>query len=170
MCSPIKAPAETLQLRNALGCFPTGVAVVTALKSEGAPIGMTINSFTSVSLNPPLVAWCIDRSAASYRWFAATPAFTVTVLAESQQDLAWRFARRGEDKFRDLPVPADAEPPVIPGGCAWFRCVTHRTVLLGDHRLLVGEVQQFQCTDARPLVFSRGDFHKLPIASASAAA
>jgi 3-hydroxy-9,10-secoandrosta-1,3,5(10)-triene-9,17-dione monooxygenase reductase component len=167
MCKTLQKPQETLQLREALGQFPTGVAIVTAVSGNGKPVGMTINSFTSISLSPPLVAWSIDRSAGSYLTFAQTDRFAITLLSETQDDLALRFATRGADKFRGIAV--DRESPLIPGGCAWFRCVTHHRALLGDHLLLVGEVIGYEKSDANPLLFSRGRFTQLPTFPAVAA-
>lgn len=148
------------ELRSALGRYTTGVAIVTARGADGKPVGMTINSFSSVSLAPALVAWCIDRDAASYESFVEAGRFRITVLAENQADLARRFATRGADKFLELETAGDAAP-VVAGGCAWFECDRYRAIPLGDHTMLIGEVREFGRQAARPLVFSGGDFHQL---------
>jgi unspecific monooxygenase len=156
-------------LRAALGRFATGVAIVTALTDDRPPVGMTINSFASVSLSPPLVSWCLDRSASSHDAFAGARQFAVTVLAEEQSGLAMRFARRGADKFRDIEVRRDS-PPVIPGGCAWFVCDSHCTIPLGDHLMLIGRVVEFGARPGRPLVFADGRFQDMSRPSERAAA
>lgn len=155
-----QAVTDARSLRNALGRYPTGVAIVTAVDESRQPFGMTINSFASVSLSPPLISWCIDRRAASYAAFCRTGRFAVTVLSEQQAELAYRFATRGANKFRDIPLHG-CEPPVIPGGCAWYLCETHGSIPLGDHSLLIGHVIDFAATTERPLVFADGQFRSL---------
>ena len=156
-------------LRRALGNFPTGVAIVTALAENSQPIGITINSFASVSLSPPLISWCIDRRAASYQPFSRATDFAVTVLSAGQEELATRFATRGANKFRDIDVCCN-QAPVIPGGCAWFRCKNSNSLLLGDHRMLIGRVIEHGSNSGAPLVFSNGQFQSLvPQASLAAA-
>lgn len=151
---------DTRSLRAALGQFATGVAVVTALDRERKPVGMTINSFSSVSLTPALVSWCIDRQAASYASFICARHFTLTVLGAQQADLAMRFATRGADKFRGIEV-VGGQPPVIDGACAWFSCESYRSLALGDHRMLIGKVIEFGNNNLQPLVFGGGQFRQL---------
>ncbi len=148
------------ELRHALGRYTTGVAIVTAPGADGRPVGMTINSFSSVSLAPALVSWCIDRDAASYETFVNTGKFCITVLAENQAELALRFATRGADKFRD--IESDSEGvPAIAGGCAWFKCDLYRSFDLGDHTMLIGEIREYARHSPAPLVFSDGSFQRL---------
>lgn len=161
MCKLLTQDIDTRQLRKTLGQFPTGVAVVTTVSSEGQPYGLTINSFSSISLTPALIGWSIDRRAGSYAAFAKTERFAITILNENQEEIARRFARKGIDKFRGInhdPV----NPIVIPGGSAWFQCQTFQRFLLGDHLLLVGRVLDSDVSNAQPLVFARGEFHNLP--------
>lgn len=160
MCRTLLPDPDTRALRDALGHYATGVAIVTATGDEGTPVGMTINSFTSVSMTPPLVAWCVDRRAASYRIFAGATRFSISVLAAHQADLARRFATRGEDKFRDINWRTSA--PVMEGSCAHFCCETYSRVLLGDHLMLVGKVTDFDSRATSPLLFARGEFQSLP--------
>ena len=147
------------RLRSAFGRFPTGVAIVTAMADNGRPIGMTINSLTSISLEPALLAWSIDRGAASYEAFIKAAEFTVTVLADDQADLAMRFATRGADKFRGLDVD-HSEMPVIANASAWFQCEAWRVIPLGDHTMLVGRIIDYQHSDQAPLVFLGGQFRQ----------
>ena len=151
---------ERHALRGSLGQLPTGVAIVTALAENLQPVGMTINSFNSVSLTPALISWCIDRQSASYEAFAKAKSFTVTVLAEAQTDLAMRFATPRADKFRGIEIDRN-DAPVIPNGCAWFKCETYRSILLGDHTMLVGKVIEFGKTPVQPLIFKGGQFQQL---------
>ena len=146
--------------RSTLGQFPTGIAIVTALTENCQPVGMTINSFNSISLTPALISWCIDLQAASYEAFTLAKNFAVTVLAENQSDLAMRFATRGADKFRDIDTNHH-NAPVIPNGCAWFKCETCHSILLGDHTMLVGKVIEFDRNPLQPLVFKGGQFQRL---------
>lgn len=163
------ADSSQRALRQALGSFPTGVAIVTAVAENRQPIGMTINSFSSVSLSPPLVSWCIDRRAATFETFTRTTCFAVTVLSAGQADLAARFATRGADKYRDIDVCGN-QPPLIPGGCAWFRCQNLQSMSLGDHRMLIGSVIDYGSNSRTPLVFSNGRFQSLVDAASRAAA
>jgi flavin reductase (DIM6/NTAB) family NADH-FMN oxidoreductase RutF len=159
MCRIYQPSQETRALRSALGQFATGVAVVTTSGGDNTPVGMTINSFNSVSMTPPLVAWCIDRRAASYPVFARTSQFCISVLNDNQTELARRFASRGANKFRD--IACDDAAPVIEDACAFFRCDTYQRVLLGDHLMLIGRVIAFGKQARSPLLFAGGQFHTL---------
>lgn len=160
---------EQRALRGALGRFPTGVAIATASSAGHQLVGMTINSLTSISLSPALIAWSIDREAASYDAFTAAKRFAVTVLAADQAELAMRFATRGVDKFRGLDIDRHGAP-VIPNACAWFSCETYRLVPLGDHTMLVGRIIEYGTSASPPLVFLAGQFTHLaqPVARAAA--
>jgi flavin reductase (DIM6/NTAB) family NADH-FMN oxidoreductase RutF len=147
-------------LRGTLGQFPTGVAIVTTVAENNQPVGMTVNSFNSVSLTPALVSWCIDHRAVSYETFVTARNFTITLLAENQAELAMRFATRGANKFRDIESGRNSAP-VIPNGCAWFKCEAYRSILLGDHTMLVGEIIEFAQYPIQPLVFKGGQFQPL---------
>lgn len=157
MCKLIQNRINTGALRSTLGNFPTGVAVVTARNGDEPPVGMTINSFCSLSLNPALVAWSIDRRAASYDCFQRCGQYTVSILAADQSDLARRFATRGADKFSGIDCD-DQGGPRIPGACAWLRCKVYRRVIVGDHLMLIGQVMDFARSGSEPLVFSQGEF------------
>ena len=157
---------QTDKLRGTLGQFPTGVAIVTALTDNFEPVGMTINSFNSVSLTPPLISWCIDNRSVSFKVFVKAESFTVTVLAENQADLGMRFATRGANKFPDTEFNYN-DAPVIPNSCAWFKCKAYRSILLGDHTMLVGRVVEFARFPRQPLVFKGGRFQQ-PMQTAQA--
>ena len=146
-------------LRRALGAFATGVTIVTARDASGEPVGMTANSFNSVSLDPPLVLWSVDRSARSAPAFRDASHFAVHVLAQDQADLSNRFARKGEDKFADLDWRETGHGvPLLPGALATFECRTHAVHEGGDHEIIVGEVDRFEAHDGDGLVFAAGGY------------
>ena len=159
--NPHRSKDNRRALRDALGAYPTGVAIVTTVGENRRPVGMTINSFAPVSLTPPLLSWSIGLEAASYAAFAGAKYFTITILGAEQETIANRFATRGADKFRGIETDG-YEPPVIPGGLAWFRCETHCSILLGDHRMLIGRVIEFDRDTGAPLVFAHGNLQGLP--------
>ena len=151
--------AAARELRQALGRFATGVTVVTALGPSG-PMGMTVNSFTSVSLDPPLLLWCPARSSSRHDAFARAQAFAVHVLGAEQLDLCLRFTRNGEG-FEGLDAQPNAEGvPVIAGVAARFDCVRHAAHEGGDHTVVIGQVARVTVggPDDHPLVFAAGRF------------
>lgn len=148
---------ETLTYRRALGAFATGVCVVTA-DSEAGPLGITVNSFTSVSLEPRLVLWCLDERSERWPAFAAADRFAIHVLPASDQTLAARFARGvsllGAGEFtRD-----GAGPPCLPGALARFDCATEQRIPAGDHMVILGRVEAFDTRDGDALTFFRGRY------------
>jgi len=144
--------------RRALGQFATGVTIVTA-QAEGQLAGMTANSFSSVSLDPPLILWSIDKGSHSLPLFERAGSFVVNVLAADQVDLASRFARPGADKFAGVEWRAGlGGAPCLPGGAATFECRKHQVIDAGDHFILLGEVERYQRTDREPLLFVQGRF------------
>lgn len=161
MCKVLKPNEESRALRRTFGQYPTGVAVVIAKTDEGRLVGMTINSFASASIVPPLVTWCIDRKAASYCAFANCKEFSITLLADNQADLAQRFATRGTNKFEGVRLNKNQETPALAGGCATMHCVNYRSLREGDHLMLVGLVIHHQQNDKQPLVFAQGQFQQL---------
>jgi 3-hydroxy-9,10-secoandrosta-1,3,5(10)-triene-9,17-dione monooxygenase reductase component len=156
---------RTRALRDSLSQYPTGVAIVTARGNKGKPVGMTINSFNSISLSPPLLAWCIDNHAVNFEAFRQAQNFTITLLAQDQVELATRFATRGADKFTGLNVTG-LKAPVIQGGCAWFHCKTYRRHSLGDHLMMVGMVIAHDRHAKPPMVFHNGQFRQIEIMDA----
>lgn len=147
------------EFRRALSCFATGVAVVTTLEDNGARVGMTISSFNSVSLNPPLVLWSIGKSALSHDVFTRSDYFAVNVLSMQQQDISSRFAQSGTDKFEGLACREGiGGAPVLPEYAACFECGTEHVYDGGDHTILVGRVLRFEDRESDPLIFYRGRF------------
>ena len=152
-------PLDPLALRRAFGCFVTGVTVVTAIDGEGRPRGFTANSFTSVSLDPPLVLVCIARAAGSYPLFSTTAHFGINILSEEQRAISGRFASKEADKFAQVQWrPGRTGSPLIAGTVAWLDCRTEQQVDAGDHLILVGRVIDFQHSTQTPLGFCRGNY------------
>ncbi|WP_158566870.1 flavin reductase family protein [Actinomadura craniellae] len=146
--------------RRALGQYTTGVAVVTARAAGGRRVGMTVNSFTSVSLDPPMVLWCPGKDAPSLPDFAGAPYFAINVLAAGQHPLSRRFATPAEDKFGGVPT-ADGigGVPLLPGAVARFECRTARCIDAGDHVIMLGEVVRYDAPGGAPLVYHSGRYH-----------
>lgn len=149
------------EFRDTLARWASGVTVVTA-RSGGAPIGMTAASFSSLSLDPPLVLVCIARSAQSYDGLVAAPGFAVHVLGESQAEMSARFARPGADKFSAYPEEAGAfEVPLLPFGVARLVCEAHERLDGGDHTILVGRVVSTELAGTDPLLYCNRAYGKL---------
>jgi len=155
--------------RAALGSFATGVTIVTTKAADGSDVGMTANSFNSVSLDPPMVLWSIGKSALSQPAFAAAEYFAVHILASDQEDLSNRFARRGEDKFQAIDLErGPGGVPLLPGCAARFKCRTAYRYEGGDHDIIVGEVVEFDHFEKKPLLFHRGKYSALAAAEQAA--
>lgn len=145
--------------RRALGNFATGVTVVTAATPGGAQVGVTANSFNSVSLDPPLVLWSIDKRSGSYPVFAQASHFAINVLAADQVDLSNRFARPSEDKFADIEVNLGAGgAPLLADCAARFQCEKYQQIDGGDHWILIGKVIAFDDLGRAPLVYHQGAY------------
>ena len=151
--------ASSKDFRNALGQFATGVTIVTATDTNGAPVGVTASSFNSVSLDPPLVLWSLARTSRSMAAFETAGGFNVHVLASHQTDLSNHFARSTADKFNDLPYSQCQNGfPVLPEFAALYRCETQYQYDGGDHVIFVGRVVDFQTNDLPVLVFHAGRY------------
>lgn len=147
------------QLRNALGRFATGVTVITTRTPSGKLEGLTANSFSALSLDPPLVLWSIRLAAPSLPGFLDAGGFAVNVLAAQQERLAANFATASEDKFSGVPYAiGQGGYPVLPGSIAVFECQTENTVEGGDHLIFIGGVRAAAYCDGEPLVFSSGEY------------
>lgn len=153
---------DTKDLRKALGLFPTGVTVVTTIQEDGTPRGFTANSFTSVSLDPPLLLICISKSAASLPVFRDGTGFVVNFLEESQQDISGLFASQRPDKFEVADWrSSDKGKPVIDDALAWFDCALENSVEAGDHDILIGRITDFGHKSGLPLGFLGGAYFSL---------
>ena len=154
---------DSRALRNALGRFATGVAVVTAIDPDGHPIGLTINSFSAVSLEPPLVLWCLDNNSHNLAAFRKASHHAITILAADQEDISNRFATWPTDRFAGLKWQAGAGgAPVLAGGCASFEVANETAHAAGDHTIFVGRVERFSADPERvPLLFHAGRYARL---------
>lgn len=149
-------------LREAFGQFATGVAVVTTVTPGGERAGVTVNSFSSVSLDPPLVLWCLSDRAPSAPVFLRAGQFAVNVLAAGQDELSRRFATPAPDKFAGLDVLVSSTGlPLLAGAVATFACRTVTTHEGGDHHIFVGEVEHYQRSGGEPLIFHAGRYREL---------
>lgn len=152
-----QARFDSRDLRRALGQFATGVTVVTGRAPDGSKIGMTANSFTSVSIDPPLVLWCPGKNAPSLPDFTEATHFTINVLAADQHHLCRQFATPAEDKFAEVALSEGiAGTPLIEGAVARFECRTVQRHDAGDHVIFVGEVERYEADGGEPLVFHSG--------------
>ncbi len=156
---PPGRPENTGDYKKALACFGTGVTVITA-HHEWQDVGMTCNSFSSVSLNPALVLWCIRKAASSLMAFTESNGFMVNVLAHDQQALAMQFAT-GNMTERFMGVPAErhhSDRLRLAGTVAWFDCDLHQLVDAGDHLIVLGKVRDYGWNDTPALAYSASQF------------
>nr|WP_298380377.1 flavin reductase family protein [uncultured Halomonas sp.] len=150
---------DTRAFRSALGTFTTGVTIITAQAENGTPVGITANSFNSVSMDPPLVLWSLAKNAQSLPVFNSTDHWNVHVLSTEQEALSGRFASRGEDKFAEIVLDEGVTPaPLLHDCTARFQCRTVFTHDGGDHLIFIGEVLAFDQSELPPLVFQSGQY------------
>lgn len=149
-------------LRRAFGCFPTGVTVVTTRTADGNFAGLTVNSYTSLSLEPPLILWALASHSTSLRAFESAKHFAVNILAEDQAALSRRFASRARDKFHDVATrPGIGGAPLLEGCSAHIECRMHSAQPGGDHVLFVGQVVRVDVLARTPLVYVGGRYRKV---------
>jgi flavin reductase (DIM6/NTAB) family NADH-FMN oxidoreductase RutF len=150
-------------LRDALGCFATGVTVVTCLDTEGAPAGLTVNSFTSVSLDPPLLLVCVKKTASSAAALTSAESFAINVLQTGQQPASIRFAARDEDRFGTTPWSCgEGGAPILAESLCVFECERFAVYDGGDHHILVGKVVKASFdAGLDPLLYFRGRYRRL---------
>ena len=142
-------------LKNAFARYPTGVTIVSCLGLAGEPLGITVNSFTSVSLVPALVSWCLDDTSSVAKHFAAADHYAVSILAADQQDFSNRFATPGQHAFHDGEGETfNTGAPLLKGRVAGFDCRLANRFKVGDHTILVGEVVHFDSTPGQPLIYA----------------
>ncbi|NHZ87704.1 flavin reductase [Massilia sp. CCM 8733] len=157
-CVP-SADFDSNYFRQALSQFATGVTIVTAALPDGRLAGVTINSFNSVSLDPPLVLWSLAQTASSMAAFEQAEGYVINVLADNQAALAQRFARPGQDRFEQVGFTRSAQgQPVLDGSVACFECRPRSRYVEGDHVIFVGAVERCQFYPHRSLGFHRGRF------------
>ncbi|MDO6461312.1 flavin reductase [Granulosicoccaceae sp. 1_MG-2023] len=163
---------DTRELRNAFGRFLTGVTVISCKDADGHPRGFTANSFTSVSLDPPLLLVCIDKKSASREAFETSAHFAVNILSENQKEVSNIFASRDADKFERVPWRDDG-----PSGCpllydivAYFECARENVIEAGDHIILLGRVKNFSHDEITPLGYGHGGYFSPALEQAAVSA
>lgn len=153
------------KFRNALGQFPTGVVVATARTQAGELIGMTMSSFNSVSLDPPLILFSVHRKTMSFEAWQSISRYAINVLNEDQEQVSNQFARAGGNKWEDISVLTSASGvPLLPNAAVVFECVSHARYDGGDHEIFLGRVEAMHenaFTRGRPLVFFEGRYRQL---------
>lgn len=147
-------------LREVMSAYPTGVTIVAAVDEDGSPYGLTVNSFTSLSLEPPLVLVCIGRSSTWHDRLVAGEHFAVNILAAGQAEVAARFAvEPSEGRFEGVAWHAGPlGAPMLPDAAATIECTVHRALDGGDHTILIGRVDSLHVTERPSLIFHRGRF------------
>jgi 3-hydroxy-9,10-secoandrosta-1,3,5(10)-triene-9,17-dione monooxygenase reductase component len=155
---------DSTHFRRVLGSFATGVVAITAIEpATGDPTGLAANSFTSVSLDPPLVAFCVAHTSTTWPRVRDADRLCVNILAEHQQAVSQQLALKGGEKFRGLgwrPSPSGA--PVLDDGVAWLEVSLQTEHLAGDHVIVVAEVHHLDANETKPLLFFRGSYLRLP--------
>lgn len=153
---------DPADFRRAMGQFATGVSVVTTRDREGRPLGLTVNAFCSVSLEPPLLLVCIDNRSEAHGGFEDSGVFGVSVLAEDQEDWSRRFAIGGPAKFAGAELPASRQGvALIPGALAHFECRVASSQAAGDHTIYLGEVQHLSVNPGRPLLYHASGYRRV---------
>jgi 3-hydroxy-9,10-secoandrosta-1,3,5(10)-triene-9,17-dione monooxygenase reductase component len=149
--------------RKIMGTFATGITVVTTMHDNSVPIGITVNSFTSVSLDPPLILWCLANDADSYDIFANCPNFAVNVLHQEQEDLSQIFSTKNSSKFENLEwETGEFGAPILKDCLSYFQCETEIAYSGGDHIILLGHVRAIEIhTEKKPLIYHNSNYHAL---------
>ncbi len=154
----INSAIDPRELRNAFGRFMTGVTVVTTMDGE-SPVGFTANSFSSVSLDPPLLLICLANNSANYDTFTQSEGFAVNILAEDQTEISNTFARPSDDRFAAVDWRQGPKgSPILSGVCAWFDCSMEQVVEAGDHVILIGRVAAFDTSELGGLGYASGGY------------
>lgn len=161
------ARPDAAALRRVLGSFVTGVTVVTTRDAHGVPHGFTANSFTSVSLDPPLVLVCVGHAVEDLEVYRECRRFAVNILADSQQVISETFATEHPERFAGIRWRnGPCGSPILEGCVASLECTSGRRIEAGDHMILIGRVVACEHSDRRPLVFCRGSYSSLPLENA----
>jgi flavin reductase (DIM6/NTAB) family NADH-FMN oxidoreductase RutF len=149
--------------RDAMGCFATGITVVSTMTGDGRPVGMTVNSFSSVSLDPPLVLFSLARTASNYDAFAQAEKFAISVLRDDQRDISQGFASSSNGYFNEITYEeTDFGCPLVPDAIAVFECLTEAKHDGGDHVIMVGRVDRVRCmSEGEPLLYYRGRYAEI---------
>ncbi|MEM8876433.1 MAG: flavin reductase family protein [Pseudomonadota bacterium] len=151
------------QLKRAFGCFVTGVTVATIIAEDGEPRGFTANSFTSVSLHPPLCLICVGDQVRSFEEFKRAEHYAVSVLAGNQELVSRLFASDDDDRFNKVRwEPAASGSPILNGALSWFDCKVVDRVTAADHMILIAEIEAFGSRGGDGLGYFRSDYRRIP--------
>ncbi len=149
--------------KEVMGNYPTGVTVVTTVNEHGIPLGLTVNSFASVSISPLLILWSIDKRVSSYEAFIKTDKFAVHVLASDQSEICNLFASKGIDRFKNCEWSLSANNlPIISGVAGVLQCKNVKAIEAGDHTIFIAEVVDIQNENKEPLLYHRRNIGKIP--------
>ena len=158
------APVTSEEFRRACGRFATGVTIASVLDPQGVPHGLTVSSFTSVSLNPPLILICLGHEVTIIDLFRASRYFGINVLAQNQRELSDRFSRKNEDRFNGLEWQrGQTGVPLLPGVLASIECAVHQRFTAGDHDIFVGEMVNARVADGEPLIHFASRYRDLAL-------
>jgi flavin reductase (DIM6/NTAB) family NADH-FMN oxidoreductase RutF len=162
MASGRAASVTSDEFRRACGRFATGLTVASVLDAQGQPHGLTVNSFTSVSLEPPLILICLGHAVTVIDAFRESKHFGINVLADSQRELSERFARKGQDRFDGLDwYCGETGVPLLPGVLAAMELAVRQRISTGDHDIFVGEMLKATIGDGNPLIYWASQYRKL---------
>ncbi|WP_062106295.1 flavin reductase family protein [Bacillus niameyensis] len=149
--------------RKVMGNYPSGVTVVTTINENNVPLGLTVNSFSSVSLEPLLILWSIDKKVSSYDVFMKTGKFAINILSSKQADICALFARKGNDRFQNCQWESSSlNLPIISGAASVLQCRTYKTVEAGDHTIFIGEVIDIHHENIAPLLYHKREMGEIP--------
>lgn len=155
---PAKEGVIPRELRDLFGHWATGVAVVTTVNGGGRRVGLTVNTFAALSLDPALILWCLDKDSDNLEAFDEAKYFAVTVLSEDQKDLGLKFAAQ-EERFQDTGAfKGENGMPILDGGIAYMECTRQSVVDAGDHVIIIGRVTRYGTNGGKPLMFYKGQF------------
>jgi 4-hydroxyphenylacetate 3-hydroxylase, reductase component len=158
------APVSSEQFRHACGQFATGVVVAAVIDTAGAPHGLTVSSFTSVSLHPPLVLICLGHAVTNIEQFRQASHFGLSILGEEERRISDRFAQKGHDRFDGVEWRrGETGVPLLMHALATLECAAHQRFTSGDHDILVGEVVRIHAKDGAPLIHFEGRYRKLSL-------
>jgi flavin reductase (DIM6/NTAB) family NADH-FMN oxidoreductase RutF len=156
------APVSSEEFRRACGRFATGVSIASVLDREGAPRGLTVSSFTSVSLEPPLILICLGHAVTNIEDFRSARYFGISILREPERDTAGRFAQKGHDRFESMDwLPGETGVPLLANALAAIECAVYQRHSAGDHDILIGEVVRACVSDGDPLIYFASRYRKL---------
>ncbi|WP_251551668.1 flavin reductase family protein [Neobacillus muris] len=155
---------ETVEVfKQIMGSYPTGVTIITTVNEEGSPVGLTVNSFASVSLDPLMVLWCLDRKSSHISAFKNSIGFAVHILAADQSELCWTFAGKSLDRFSKADWSySDNNLPVISGALGIMECKTVQTIDAGDHIIFIGQILDINKQDKEPMLYFRRNVGLIP--------